>query len=51
MQELALACAPRHFVRVTCGLYIYKVVYSFSLLLYILALELALNDMATCYSQ
>jgi hypothetical protein len=45
MQEPALARAPRHFVRVTCGSYIHKVVHSCSLLLYI-----AIDDMATCYS-
>jgi hypothetical protein len=51
MQESALARAPRHFVRMVCGSFIHKVVYFFSLLLYILAIELAIDDMATYYSQ
>jgi hypothetical protein len=51
MQEPALARAPRHFVRMTCGPSIHKVVYFCSLLLYILAIELAINDMTTYYSQ
>jgi hypothetical protein len=42
MQEPALARAPRHFVRMTCGPSIYKVVYFYSLLLYMLAIELAI---------
>jgi hypothetical protein len=51
MQEPALARAPRHFVRMACGTSIYKVVHFYSLLLYILAIELAIDDMATYYSQ
>jgi hypothetical protein len=50
MQEPALTHAPRHFVRMACGPSIYKVVHFCSLLLYILALELAVDDMATYYS-
>jgi hypothetical protein len=51
MQEPALARAPRHFVRMTCRSSIHKVVYFCSLLLYILAIELAIDYMATYYSQ
>jgi hypothetical protein len=51
MQEPALARAPRHFVRMACGPSIYKVVHFSSLLLYMLAIELAIDDMATYYSQ
>jgi hypothetical protein len=51
MQEPALTHAPRHFVRMACGPSIYKVVHFCSLLLYILAIELAVDDMATYYSQ
>jgi hypothetical protein len=50
MQELALAHAPRHFVRMAYGPSIDKVVHFCSLLLYILTIELAINDMATYYS-
>jgi hypothetical protein len=39
MQELALARAPRHFVRVKGGLYIDKVLHFYSSLLYVLALS------------
>jgi hypothetical protein len=51
MQGPALARVPRHFVRMVCGPSIHKVVYFYSLLLYILAIELAIDDMATYYSQ
>jgi hypothetical protein len=51
MQEPALARAPRHFVRMACGPSIYKVVHFYSLLLYMLAIELAIDNMATYYSQ
>jgi hypothetical protein len=51
MQEPALARAPRHFVRMTYGPSIHKVIHFYSLLLYILAIELAIDDMATYYNQ
>jgi hypothetical protein len=51
MQEPALVRASRHFVRMECGLSIYKVVHFYSLLLYMLAIELAIDDMTTYYSQ
>jgi hypothetical protein len=51
MKEPALARAPRQFVKMSCGPSIYKIVHFCSLLLYILAIELAIDDMATHYSQ
>jgi hypothetical protein len=51
MQEPALARTPRHFVRMACGLSIHKVVHFCNLLLYILAIELAIDDIATYYSR
>jgi hypothetical protein len=51
MQESALARAPRHFVRMAYGPSIHKVVHFYSLLLYMLAIELAIDNMATYYSQ
>jgi hypothetical protein len=51
MQEPTLARAPRHFVRMAYGPSIHKVIYFYSLLLYILAIELAIDDMTTYYSQ
>jgi hypothetical protein len=51
MQELALARAPRHFIRMACGPSVYKVVHFYSLLLYILVIELAVDNIATYYSQ
>jgi hypothetical protein len=47
MQESVLACASRHFVRMAYGPSIYKVIHFYSLLLYILAIELAIDNMAT----
>jgi hypothetical protein len=47
----ALARAPRHFVRIACGPSIHKVVHFCSLLLCMLTTELAIDDMATYYSQ
>jgi hypothetical protein len=47
MQEPILARAPRHFVRMICGSSIHKVVYFYSLLLYILTIELAIDYMTT----
>jgi hypothetical protein len=54
MQEPALARAPRHFVRMTCRSSIHKVIHSIhkvihfcDLLLYMLAIELAINYMST----
>jgi hypothetical protein len=51
MQEPALARAPKHFVRMACGPSIHKVVHFYSLLMYILAIKLTIDDMATYYSQ
>jgi hypothetical protein len=51
MQEPALARAPRHFVRMVYEPSIHKIVHIYSLLLYILAIELAIDDMTTYYSQ
>jgi hypothetical protein len=51
MQEPALARAPSHFVRMTYEQSIYKVVYFYSFLLYILTIELAIDDMTTYYNQ
>jgi hypothetical protein len=51
MQKSALARAPRYFVRMTCGPSIHKVVHFCSLLLYMLAIELTIDDIATYYSQ
>jgi hypothetical protein len=51
MQELALTRASRHFVRIVCGPSIHKVVHFYNLLLYILAIELAIDDITTYYSQ
>jgi hypothetical protein len=50
MQEPALARAPRHFVRMARGLSIHKVVHFYSLLLYMLTIELAIDNMTTYYS-
>jgi hypothetical protein len=51
MQEPALTRAPKYFVRMACGPSIYKVVHFYSLLLYMLTIELAIDDMVTYYSQ
>jgi hypothetical protein len=51
MQEPALARAPRHFMRMACGPSIHQVVHFCTLLLYMLAIELAIDTMATYYSQ
>jgi hypothetical protein len=51
MQEPALARVPRHFMRMACGPSIYKIAHFFSLLLYMLAIELTIDNMATYYSQ
>ena len=51
-EELALACAPRHFVRMKGGPQNKKVVvHSFDLLLYMLTIRWAVDDMALAYSQ
>jgi hypothetical protein len=50
MQELAIAHAPRCFVRVSSGPYNHKVVHFCSYLLYILTIRLAINDVAMSYS-
>jgi hypothetical protein len=51
MQEPALTRAPRHVVRVNGGPCTTKVVLLCSSLLYMLAIRLAICDMAMCYSQ
>ena len=50
-EELALARAPRHFVRMKGGPHNNKVVHSFDLLLYMLAIRWVVDDMALAYSQ
>ena len=50
-EEPALARAPRHFVRMRSGPHNKKVVHSFDLLLYMLAIRWAVDDMALAYSQ
>ena len=50
-EEPALARAPRHFVRMRSGPHNKKVVHSFDLLFYILAIRWAVDDMALAYSQ
>ena len=50
-EEPALARAPRHFVRMKGGPHNKKVVHSFDLLLYMLAIRWAIDDMALAYSQ
>ena len=51
MQEPAIAHAPRHLVRVKGGPTSNKVVHIESHLLYLLAITLAMDDMASSYSQ
>jgi hypothetical protein len=46
MQELTLARAHRHIVRVSSGPYSHKVIY-----LYLLAIKMAIDDMTRSYSQ
>ena len=50
-KELALAGAPRHFVRIKGGPHNKKVVHSFDLLLYMLTIRWAVDDMALAYSE
>ena len=50
-EEPALARAPRHFVRMKGGPHTKKVVHSFDLLLYMLTIRWAVDDMALAYSQ
>ena len=50
-EEPALARAPRHFVRMRSGPHNIKVVHSFDLLLYMLAIRWVVDDMALAYSQ
>ena len=50
-EEPALARAPRNFMRMKCGPHNKKVVHSFDLLLYMLAIRWAVDDMALAYSQ
>ena len=50
-EEPALARAPRHFVRVRSGPHNKKVVHSFDVLLYMLTIRWAVDDMALAYSQ
>lgn len=51
MQEPALARAPRHLMRVDGRPCIHKITHLYILLLYMLTIELAINDMALSYSQ
>ena len=50
-EEPALARAPRHFMRMKDGPYNKKVVYFFDLLLYMLTIRWAVDDMTLAYSQ
>ena len=50
-EEPALARAPRHFVRMKGEPHNKKVVHSFDLLLYMLTIRWAIDDMALAYSQ
>ena len=50
-EEPALARAPRHSVRMRSGPHNKKVVHCFDLLLYMLAIRWAVDDMALAYSQ
>ena len=51
MQQPAAARAPRRLVRVRGGPPINKVVHIYSQLLYLMAIRLAIDDMALCYNQ
>ena len=50
-EEPALARAPRHFVRMKGGQHNKKVAHSFDLLLYMLTIGWAVDDMTLAYSQ
>ena len=50
-EEPSLERAPRHFVRMKGGPHNKKEVHCFNLLLYMLAIRWAVDDMALAYSQ